>query len=55
MGESNKAECHCCQKNYLKENMMQVDPGGRTRHIFWLCLRCFNLEKERIEKWNKAA
>ena len=49
---SKKASCHCCQKEYLKENMMQVNSGSI---ITWLCIRCFNIEEERRKEWNKAA
>ena len=47
-----KKGCHSCSREYLTDNMMQLDSGNI---ITWLCIRCFNIEKERINKWNKAA
>ena len=47
-----KKSCRSCSREYLTDNMMQLDSGNI---ITWLCIRCFNIEEERRKEWNKAA
>ena len=42
IGEDKKAHCEKCQREYSKQNMLQILHYGKAT-CRWLCLKCHNL------------